>query len=41
MAHDDVVGHDRPYDLDEYARHLASQDRVIYDFEVRHAYGLT
>lgn len=39
MGHDDRIGGDRLYREDEYTEHIASEKRLIYDFEIRRAYG--
>ncbi|MFZ0665962.1 MAG: pyridoxamine 5'-phosphate oxidase family protein [Acidimicrobiales bacterium] len=39
MGHDDRIGGDRLYSMDEYTRHIACEKRLIYDFEVKRAYG--
>lgn len=39
MGHDDALGHDRPYPLDEYLDHVRAEQRLIYEFAVRRAYG--
>jgi hypothetical protein len=39
IGHDDALGHDRAYPEDEYLDHIRAEQRLIYDFEVRRAYG--
>jgi Pyridoxamine 5'-phosphate oxidase len=38
MGHDDEIAGDRLYREDEYIEHIASEKRLIYDFEIRRAY---
>ncbi len=39
LAHDDQLGHDRPYTEDEYLAHARANQLLIYEFEVLKAYG--
>jgi hypothetical protein len=39
MGHDDRIGGDRLYSMDEYTRHIACDKRLIYDFEIKRVYG--
>lgn len=39
LGHDDALGHDRLYSEAEYLAHVAADPRVIFQFEVRRAYG--
>ena len=39
LGHDDVLGHDRPYPVDEYVEHVRAARRLIYQFDVQRAYG--
>jgi hypothetical protein len=39
MGHDDEIGGDRLYREDEYIDHITSENRLIYDFQIRRAYG--
>jgi hypothetical protein len=39
LGHDDELGYDRPYPVDEYAEHVRAENRLIYQFEIRRMYG--
>jgi hypothetical protein len=39
LGHDDALGRDRPYPLDEYIEQIRAEQRLIYEFSVRRAYG--
>ncbi|TDZ43276.1 pyridoxamine 5'-phosphate oxidase family protein [Mycobacteroides franklinii] len=39
LAHDDELGHDRPYTEAEYVAHARASQLLIYDFGVLKAYG--
>lgn len=39
LGHDDALGRDRPYPLDEYIEDIRAKQRLIYEFSVRRAYG--
>lgn len=39
LGHDDKLGHDREYSEDEYVEHIRAEQRLIYDFDIRRAYG--
>lgn len=39
LAHDDELGHDRPYTESEYLAHARATELLVYDFGVLKAYG--
>ncbi len=39
LGHDEALGHDRPYTVDEYIQSVREQHRSVYEFEVKRAYG--
>jgi Pyridoxamine 5'-phosphate oxidase len=39
MGHDDVLGHDRAWPVDEYLEHVRSEGRLIYEFDIDRSYG--
>jgi hypothetical protein len=39
LGHDETLGRDRPYTVDEYIRSVREQHRLVYEFEVKRAYG--
>ncbi len=39
LAHDDQLGHDRPYSRDELTEQLKRGGRFVYEFRILRAYG--
>jgi hypothetical protein len=39
LGHDETLGRDRLYPVDEYIRSVREEHRLIYEFEVKRAYG--
>jgi Pyridoxamine 5'-phosphate oxidase len=39
IAHDDQLGTDRHYELDEYREYAKTRGLFVFDFEIRRAYG--
>jgi hypothetical protein len=39
MGHDDELGHDRAWPVDEYLEHVRSERRLIYEFSIERIYG--
>ncbi len=39
LAHDDALGHDRPYTEAEYLQHIHETRGLVYEFTVLKAYG--
>jgi hypothetical protein len=39
LAHDESVGADRLYEIDEYRRHVRVSELFVFDFEVIRTYG--
>jgi hypothetical protein len=39
LGHDDTIGGDRLFSEDEYITHVRAEERLIYQFNIRRAYG--
>lgn len=39
IAHDDELGHDRPYSEEEFLAHASAEHLFIYQFEINRTYG--